>query len=308
MSDDELIDRIQKAKKEKNALILVHSYQRLNIHPVADIIGDSLALAQQAAKTDADMIVFCGVDFMAESAKILCPEKKVILPDKRANCPMALMGDAQGLRDLKKKYPDAVVISYINSSAEVKAESDVICTSSNAVKIVEHFKNKKIIFTPDKNLGGYCEAVTGADMVIWNGHCYVHNEFSIGDIYIANHEHPNCLLIVHPEAPAEVLEHADFIGSTTQLINFVEENLDLINDKAGIIIGTEIEIARMLQKRYPNKPIYPLADHAVCATMKLTTLAKVCYAIENEEHEIEVDLEVSEKALKALDRMLELSK
>lgn len=307
MNNEELIEKINKLKKEKNAVILVHSYQRQEVHPVADFLGDSLALAREAAKTDADMIIFCGVDFMAESAKILSPSKKVILPDEASKCPMAMMATAESLREMKKKYPEAVVITYINSSAEVKAESDVICTSANAIDIVEFYKDKKIIFTPDKHLGSYCKEVTGADIVLWDGYCYVHDEFSIGDIYIAKHEHPDCLLVVHPESPKEVLEIADFIGSTSQIIKFVEENIGELEENKGFIIGTEVEIAKALQNKYPNEGIYNLADHAVCTQMKKTTLEKVYNALENEETEIFVDDNVRVKALKALNTMLELS-
>jgi quinolinate synthase len=305
---DKLIKEILKLKKKKNAVILAHSYQDSEVQLVADFTGDSLELSKKAAETDADIIVFCGVDFMAESAKILSPDKKVLIPEKNARCPMAMMCGAGDLRKLKEKHPDAVVISYINSSAEVKAESDCICTSANAVKIVEHYKDKKIIFTPDKNLGYYCSMTTGADMILWNGHCYVHDEFSIGDIFIARHEHPDCLLLVHPESPKDVLEKADFIGSTSQMIKFVEENIDNMNEKAGVIIGTEVEIAKTLQMRFPSKRIYPLADHAVCVQMKATELYKVYNSLLNEETEVFVDEDIRKKALKALNKMLELSK
>ena len=194
------------------------------------------------------------------------------------------------------------------AKAEVKAESDIICTSANAVEIVEHFKNKKIIFTPDKNLGYYCKEKTGADMVIWNGYCYVHDEFSAGDIFIAKHEHPNCLLLVHPESPKEILANADFIGSTSQIIKFVEENIDEMNENAGVIIGTEIEIAKILQLRFPNKRIHPLSEHAVCSQMKKIDLLKVYSSLLNEVEEVFVDEELRLKAIKALDKMLELSK
>ncbi|MFO7810415.1 MAG: quinolinate synthase NadA [Candidatus Delongbacteria bacterium] len=307
ISDDELKSEILRISKKKNAVILAHSYQNEEIHPVADFIGDSLELAKKAASTQADIIVFCGVDFMAESAKILSPSKKVLLPSAEANCPMAGMCSAEGLRDLKKQHPDAVVITYINSSAEVKAESDVTCTSANAVKIVEHYKDREIIFTPDKNLGYYCSMMTGADIILWNGHCYVHDEFSTGDIFIAKHEHPDCVTLIHPEAPKEVLEKADFVGSTSQIIKFVEDNLDIMDEKAGVIIGTEIEIAKTLQKRYPLKRIYPLADHAVCLQMKKTTLDKVYNSLVTEQIEIEVEENIRKKALKALNKMLELS-
>jgi len=304
----ELLEMIFELKKKKNAVVLAHSYQDQKIFPAADFTGDSLELARKAAGTKADMIVFCGVDFMAQSAKILSPGKKVFLPDPEAKCPMAMMADAEGLRKLKKEHPDAVVISYINSSAEVKAESDVICTSANAVDIVDHYKNRLIIFAPDKNLGYYCSIKTGADMILWNGYCYVHDELSSGDVYIAKHEHPDCILLVHPEAPKEVLEQADFVGSTSQIMKFVEENSDKMDKSAGVLIGTEIEIARTLQKRFPHKRIYPLADHAVCAQMKKTQLYKIYNSLLNEEYEIKVDEKTRTGALKALDKMLELSK
>ena len=306
-SEYELNEKISELKKKLNAVIMAHSYQTLDVQKIADFTGDSLELARKAADTDADVIVFCGVDFMAESAKILSPSKKVLLPDTAAACPMAAMCDAKGLIELKKEYPDAVVITYINSSAEVKAESDVICTSANAVKIVEHYKDRKIIFTPDKNLGAYCSAVTGADMVMWNGYCYVHDEFSTGDIYIARHQHPGCLLLVHPESPHEVLELADFVGSTSQIIQFVGENKDQMDESAGVIIGTEVEIAKMLQNRFPHKRIYPLADHAVCSQMKKTTPAKVLRSLQTGTTEIFVEQNIREKALEALKKMLELS-
>jgi len=242
---------------------------------------------------------------MAESAKILSPQKKVILPEKNANCPMALMADAKSLKELKSKHPDAVVITYINSTAEVKAESDVICTSSNALKIVNAYKDKKIIFTPDKNLGNYCKEKTGADIILWDGFCYVHDMFSKDDVNLAKMEHPGCLLLVHPESPKEVVDMADFVGSTSQIIKYVDDNVK--NDK-GFIIGTEIEVSRILQAKYPAKNIYQLADHGICKTMKMTELYKVCYALENEIGAIKVEKEVAEKSLKALNRMLELSK
>ncbi len=302
-----LKESITKLKNSMNAVIMAHSYQTHDVQSIADFTGDSLELARKAADTDADVIVFCGVDFMAESAKILSPSKTVLLPDTEARCPMAAMCDVQGLVDLKKQHPDAVVITYINSSAAVKAESDVICTSANAVKIVEHYKNRKIIFTPDKNLGSYCSEITGADIILWNGYCYVHDEFSTGDIYIAKHQHPGCLLLVHPESPREVLEHADFIGSTSQIIKFVEENASAMDEQAGVIIGTEIEIANTLQNRFPHKKIYPLAEHAVCRQMKKTTPEKVLKSLQSGTTEIFVEKSVRDKALGALKKMLELS-
>ena len=307
MSEAELVSVINKLKKEKNALILAHLYQPLAVQQVADFVGDSLMLSKKAKENSAELIVFCGVDFMAESAKILSPEKKVLLPEREASCPMANMCDAESLRGLKAEHPEAMVVTYINSTAEVKAESDVIVTSSNALKIINHFKDKKIIFTPDRNLGAYCQERTGADMILWDGFCCVHDEMSVADVYIAKQEHPNCLLLMHPEAPMEVLELADFIGSTNQIIDFVEESLDELSSEAGVIIGTEIEIARLLQKKHPDKAIYALADHAVCRQMKMVDLAKVAYCLDSESGAMEVDPKVRAKALAALNKMLELS-
>ncbi len=303
----ELISIINDLKKKKNAVILTHYYQNLEVHPVADIIGDSLFLAKQGLKAEADTIVFCGVYFMAQSAKILSPEKKVLLPDMSSRCAMAGMCDAKGLRKLREEYPERMVITYVNSSAEVKAESDIICTSANAVKIVDHFKDKKIIFAPDQNLGGYCQAKTGADMLFWNGFCYVHNEISVADIYIAKHKHPNSLVLVHPETPVDVQEAADFIGSTSEIIKFVEDNLDLLDDESGVIIGTEVEIAKLLQQKYPAKRIFNLAEHAVCTEMKHIDLAKVAYSLDKGVTEVVVDDKVRVRAKKALDKMLNFS-
>jgi len=307
MTDAELVSIINKLKKEKNALVLAHLYQPLSVQQVADFTGDSLMLAKKAKENNSDLIIFCGVHFMGESAKILSPEKKVVMPDINAGCPMAEMCEVEELRKIKAEHPDAMVVTYINSTAAVKAESDVIVTSSNALKIINHYKDKKIIFTPDRNLGAYCQERTGAEMILWDGFCCVHDEMSVADVFIAKQEHPDCLLLMHPEAPMEVLELADFVGSTNQIIDFVENSLEEINSTVGVIIGTEVEIARLLQAKYPDKAIFALADHAVCRQMKMVDLAKVAYALDKEETAIAVDDSVREKALAALNKMLELS-
>ncbi|MFH1862657.1 MAG: quinolinate synthase NadA [bacterium] len=306
LSKEELIARIQKAKTEKDAILLVHNYQRREVQEIADFLGDSLGLAQEASRTTARMIVFCGVDFMAESAKILNPEKKVLLPDLRADCPMARMIDAPSLLRAKKKYPDAVVVTYVNSTAAVKALSDICCTSSNAVRIVQSLKGKRILFTPDRNLAEYCRQQTGADLIPWEGHCYVHEQFTVQDVQDAIREHPGALFIAHPECRSNVLALADYVTSTTGMVRFVKQHLEEIRPR-GIIVGTEIGLIEQLLSMYPGSPIFPLTTSAICGTQKLTTLPKVAWCIENEANEITLDEEVRLQAYTALKRMLEIT-
>jgi quinolinate synthase len=305
LSDDELRSRIIEAKEQKGAVLLVHNYQRLEIQDLADYMGDSLGLSIEATRCDSSLIVFCGVDFMAESAKILNPEKKVILPHRKANCPMALMVDLDGLREMKKRHPDAVVVSYVNSTAEIKAETDICCTSSNAVQVVKSLGDRKIIFVPDKNLANYTKSVTGANIIPWEGYCYVHNGFTAEDVQRARKEYPGAILIAHPECQMSVLEHADYITSTSGMVQWVDNNLGLVDEK-GVIIGTEIGLVKQIQKKHPGRNIYPLAWKAVCRTMKLTDLPHLCWAIENEQHEIVVPEEVRIKAYSALKRMTDI--
>ncbi len=302
---DELSERIRRAKKEKNTVLLVHNYQRLEIQALADFLGDSLGLAREATRTDAEKIVFCGVDFMAETAKILNPEKKVFLPDRRANCPMAAMIDASALKEAKKKYPDATVVTYVNSTAEVKALSDICCTSSNAVMVVRSLGDRQILFTPDRNLALYCQEQTGADVIPWEGHCYVHDNFTVDDVINGKKEHPGALLIAHPECRMEVLNKADLVASTSGMVNYVRDHQDEIREH-GVIIGTEIGLVEQIDQDNPDVPVFPLASTAVCATMKLTTLAKVAWCIENETNEIILDDEIRKQAYNAVKRMLEI--
>lgn len=329
----EIKQEIFELKQKKNVVILAHLYEDLDVQSVADFTGDSLKLARDGKETDSDTIIFCGVDFMGESAKILAPNKKVILPEMGAVCPMAHMANAEELKKLKKLHPEAIVITYINSSAEIKAESDCCCTSASAVDIVKHYSDqgKQIIFTPDRNLGNYCAVknklssviwdgkdyidekdnhtkTTDAKVILWNGYCHVHDEISISDVYIAREEHPNTILLVHPEAKPEVLEIANFVGSTSQIIKFVDENINIIDENAGVLIGTEIEISRLLQKKYPKKNIYQLAEHAICPNMKKTTLEKVLKALKEDTPGIEVDQKIIDGSVKSLNKMLELSK
>jgi len=302
---EELKRRILRAKKLKNAVLLVHNYQRLEIQELADHLGDSLGLSILAAKTDSPLIVFCGVDFMAESAKILNPGKKVIFPHPKADCPMARMVDLDGLREMKEKYPDAVVVTYVNSTAEVKAESDICCTSANAVEVVRSLGDKKIIFVPDRNLALYVKNITGADIVPWDGFCYVHDAFAKRDVEVARHAHPHAVVIAHPECAMEVLEEADVITSTTGMIKWADQNQDLVNTR-GVIIGTEIGLVNQIIAKYPAGKIYPLFDKAICATQKLITLPYLCRAIENEQVEITLSEEIRIKAHSALQRMVEI--
>ncbi len=304
-----LSDEIFKLKKEKNALILAHYYQDGKIQDIADFVGDSLYLSQQAAKTKADMIVFCGVHFMAETAKILCPEKKVVLPDLNAGCSLANSCNPELFKQFISKYPDHIVISYINTTAEIKALSDIICTSSNAVQIVNSIpKNKEIIFAPDKNLGNYIEGVTGRKMVIWNGACHVHEEFSLERILELKKEHPDAKIIAHPECSKPVLIVADYIGSTSALLNYT------MKDSSDIyIVATESGILHQMRKANPLKKYIgaPPKDSTCgcndCMYMKLNTMNKLYNCLKFELPEISVQENLLEKAKASIDRMLEIS-
>lgn len=304
----DLFAEINKLKKEKNAVILAHYYQDADIQDIADYIGDSLGLSQQAAKTDAEIIVFAGVHFMAETAKILCPHKKVLLPDLRAGCSLADSCPADKFAEFKAKHPDYLVISYINCSAEIKALTDIICTSSNAEKIVESLpKDQKIIFAPDKNLGAYIKKKTGRDMVLWDGSCMVHEIFSLEKIVKLKNQHPNAKLIAHPECEASVLEVADYIGSTTALLNYATKS-----DIKEFIVATETGIIHQMEKNNPGKTFIPAPPNNSCACndcphMKLNTLEKLYNCIKYEQPEIILHPDLIAKAKKPIVRMLELS-
>ena len=300
---------IERLKKEKNAIVLAHYYQEPDIQDVADYIGDSLGLAQQAAKTSADMIVFAGVHFMAETAKILNPSKKVLLPDLKAGCSLADSAPADLFRKFKEKYPDHIVISYINCSADIKALSDIICTSSNAKAIIESVpKDQPIIFAPDKNLGAYLNKQTGRNMVLWNGACMVHEIFSLEKITKLKMRNPNAKLIAHPECEDAVLRIADYIGSTTQLLNYaVKDNCN------EFIVATETGILHQMQKDAPGKTFIPAPPNNSCACndcphMKLNTLEKLYLCMEFEAPEILMDEALRVASLKPIERMMQISK
>jgi len=296
-----LAEEIEVLKKERKAVIIAHYYQRPEIQDIADFVGDSLQLSQQAAQTDAEVIVFCGVHFMAESAAILSPDKIVILPDTNAGCPMADMVDAEGLRAYKKRVPGVQVVCYVNTSAEVKAESDICCTSSNAVKVLESLKGKDILFIPDENLGRYAANILDRPIQLWPGYCKTHDRLKKEDILKAREEHPLAQVIVHPECREDVCQEADYIGSTAGLISYAQNS-----DKQEFIVGTESGILHRLHQACPGKEFYLASERLVCPNMKLTTLDKVRDALIALSPRITVKEEIRVKAKAALDRMLAL--
>ena len=298
----ELICKIEHLKKEKNALILVHNYQPLEIHSVADITGDSLQLAQEAAKTDARIIVLAGVRFMAETAKLLNPQAKVLLSHPHAGCPMADMITAEQLRNFKAEFPGSIVICYVNSTIDVKAESDICCTSSNALKVVNSIpRDKKILFVPDQNLGSYVAEQSCREIIVWKGFCSVHHvNITIEDVEKARLEYPDYTLIVHPECMPSVVHLADMVASTKGMADFVAEN-----DK--VILGTEVGLTEQLKSRYPEKKMVPLSERAICKNMKKSSLALLLDVINRESNEITIAKQVAERAMQALERMLAIS-
>ena len=302
-----MFDTIQQLKEKHNAVILAHYYQEPEIQDMADFVGDSLELSRKAATTDADVILFCGVHFMAETAKIVNPNKKVIIPDMDAGCSLADSAPADSFREWIEKHPDHIVVSYINCSADVKALSDIICTSANAKKVVESIpKNKKILFAPDRFLGKYVMKETGRDMVLWNGSCQVHEIFSEKALIELKVKHPQAQVVAHPECDENILIHADFIGSTSALIKHVNGS-----SNQQYIIGTEPGVIHQMQKNNLDKEFIPLPSNTGCACnecphMRLNTMEKIVQSLENLEHEITLDEEVRVKALKPLNRMLEI--
>ena len=298
----ELVARIQQRKQERNAVILGHNYQRVEIQEVSDYLGDSLGLSQEAAATDADVIVFCGVHFMAETAKVLSPGKTVLMPDLRAGCPMADFVTAEALQRMKDSHPGAAVVAYVNSTAEVKALSDICCTSSNAVRVVESIpRDQTILFVPDRNLGAYVAEKTGRDNIIsWDGYCYVHDDLVLDELAQVRARHPEAAFVVHPEARPELLEAADFVTSTAGMVSLAEEH-------DALIIGTERGLVDRLNRRFPEKTLLPLSGAAVCGNMKMNSLAKLAWCLDHGQFEVELDETVRVGAERALRRMLDLS-
>lgn len=297
-----ITDKIFELKQKKNAVILAHNYQIGEVQDIADFVGDSLQLSIEASKVKNSIIVFCGVHFMAETAKILNPGKMVLLPDKNAGCPMADMITAKQLKELKQAHPGAVIICYVNSTAAVKALSDICCTSSNAVRVVESVPTgKEIIFVPDKYLGSYVQSRTGRKMIFWNGYCPTHIRINAKNIIALKKKHLDAEVIVHPENTPEVIEVADRVESTGGMLKYIKGS-----SKKSFIIGTEIGIIHRLKKENPAKQLMPAFDRAVCPNMKLITLEKVLWALEEEQTKIMVPEDIARKAISAIDRMIAL--
>lgn len=294
-----LRERLMELKKERNAIVLAHYYQRDEIQEVADFRGDSFLLAQKAAQTDADVIVFCGVHFMGESAKILAPNKTVIIPDERAGCPMADMVNVDGLRKLKAQHPNATVVTYINSSADVKAETDICCTSANAVKVVNSVESDEVIWVPDKNLGHYVQQHTDKKMIIWEGYCNTHDMLTVKDVEEMKAKHPNAQFVVHPECRPEVVALGDFVGSTTAIIKYCKES-----PCQEFIVGTEDGTGYQLRLDSPNKQFHFASKYLVCPNMKVNNLKKLVKCLETMQPQIYVPPHIADQARQSLERML----
>lgn len=300
--DTDIISKIRRLKERHNAVILAHNYQTGEVQDIADFTGDSLGLSVQASKTTADVIVFCGVRFMAETAKILSPHKTVLLPDEMAGCPMADMIDASRLRQLKAKHPKALVVCYVNTTAEVKAESDYCCTSSNAVDLVKSLPaDREIIFVPDKNLGQFVSERTGREMILWPGYCVVHARITGEDIIMARENHPDAVVIAHPECSKDVRDSVDELLSTGGMLKFASTS-----QAKEFVVVTETGIIHTLRKRNPDKKFYPVSTRMVCSNMKKINLEKVLWSLEDMKYEVTVNERIAERARLALERMLEV--
>lgn len=298
------IERIKELKRQKNAIILAHSYQNIEIDEVADFVGDSLYLSQKAKETNADIIVFAGVYFMAQTAKIISPEKKVLLPNINAGCLMADMINHRQVVDFKKLYPFLPVVCYINSTAEVKAECDICCTSSNAVEIVRSLNAPKVLFIPDANLGKYVETqLSGVEVIAYNGNCPVHHEVTAENIASMRKLYPNAKILIHPECKPEISAMGDFVGSTSGIIDYVKNS----NEEQFVIV-TEKGVADRLKRDYPNKKFFLISERMLCESMKLTTLEEILHSLENETHEITLDENIRSLASGCIERMLKVSR
>lgn len=299
MTNEELKAEILALKEEKNALFLVHNYQRGEIQDLADHLGDSLGLARQAAANPAHLIVFCGVWFMAESAKILSPDKEVLLPRREADCFMAEMVDVDGLRRMKEEYPDAAVVCYVNTNADIKAESDVCCTSANAVKVVKGVDADTVIFVPDRNLARYAQRFTEKRVIPWDGYCYVHTRITVDEVVKSKEKHPDAVFLAHPECEPPVIDLADQVLSTGGMVKFARES-----SHKKFIIGTEEGILYRLRKENPDKRFYTAGSAKMCWNMKINTLEDVYLSLKENRHRIEVEAGILKRAKSALDRML----
>ncbi|MBI5360285.1 MAG: quinolinate synthase NadA [Planctomycetes bacterium] len=297
---NDILDKIRKLKEERGAVILAHNYQRSEVQDIADFTGDSLGLSLEAAKTGAKVIVFCGVHFMAETAAIICPDKTVLLPDEHAGCPMANMVTIRELREKKKEHPDAVIVTYVNSTAAIKAESDYCCTSSNAVKVVNSIPpDREILFVPDQSLGAYVASRTGRKIILWHGYCPTHHRMRSEDVIRMRGLYPDAKLVVHPECVTEVVSAADKVASTTGIMEYCRET-----QAKKFIVGTEIGILHRLRKENPGKEFYSLSEHADCPNMKLNSLEKILWSLEDMAPAVTVPPDIARAAARAIKRML----
>jgi quinolinate synthase len=302
VNNDKLIKDIQRLKEERKAVILAHNYQIGEVQDIADFAGDSLDLSQKAAQTEAEVILFCGVHFMAETAKMLSPEKTVLMPDLNAGCAMANMITLRQLLEIKKKHPGVVTVCYVNSTAEIKAESDYCCTSANAVKVVQSIpEEKEILFVPDKYLGDYAGKQANRKMILWEGYCPTHRRILTEDILKKKAQYPKAKVVVHPECTPDVIAMADAVRSTSGMCMYAQES-----DAEEFIIGTEIGLLHRLKKENPEKKFYPASNLAECSNMKLNNLEKILWSLEDMIYPVEVPLDVARRARKAIDRMLEI--
>ncbi len=296
-----LIKKIRKAAEDRNAVILAHNYQVAEVQDIADLTGDSLALSIKASRTDADMIIFCGVHFMAEAASIVCPDKKVVIPVAEAGCAMADMLTAQQLRDMKARHPGLPVVTYVNSSAEVKAESDICCTSANAIQVVKWTGAEEVIMTPDRNLAGWVRRHTSQTIHAWDGYCPIHDDLSVREVKKAMDEHPRAVLMAHPECSEEVLKLADVVRSTSGMLDYARSS-----SADEFIVATENGLLHPLQKENPGKRFYAASPRMICADMKKTGLEEILSALENEGPEIKVPEKIRVRAYQAVERMLQV--
>lgn len=294
-----MLEEILALKRERNAAILAHNYQVPEVQDAADLVGDSLELSRAAARLDADVIIFCGVDFMAETAAILSPDKRVVLPAKGAFCPMAHLVNAEQLREMKAQHPDAAVVAYVNSSADVKAESDICCTSANGVQVVKSLSEDEVIFVPDRNLGAYVQRFTDKKILTANGYCYVHDRLTPLEVEAARRSHPQAEVLVHPECRPEVIDVADFVYSTSGMSRHAQKS-----EAQEFIIGTEVGMLYRLKKDNPDKEFYPLSEAAICDNMKKTSLDLVLKALQTLEPQVVVPENIAARARKAIERML----
>lgn len=298
-ADKKWVESVNRLKKERNAVILAHVYQRAEVQDIADYVGDSLELSRKAVQTDADVIVFCGVQFMAETAAILNPHKTVLLPDKNAGCGLADMATAQQVAGIKKQNPELKVVSYVNSSAEVKAVSDICCTSANAVEVVNSLRSDSVLFVPDRNLGSHVAENSDKLIQLWEGYCYVHEQITVNDLMALHDEHPDAAIVVHPECTAPVRHLADFTGSTSQMSRYVKES-----QQKEFIVGTETNFGYRLKADNPGKIFYPV--HTFCEGMNTISVEKIKWSLEKTENKVGVPEKIRIKAKIALDKMLEV--